>query len=422
LEDPERYQTVYSRYTGSAAAPTAGLHFTKELLEELIRSEGYRYSDFAFLYGANAQSRVFEEILIQKGLPYQVVGGQRFYDRKEIRDLLSYLKLVYNPNDRISLRRVINTPRRGIGETTVERFLSFIETEGLSTMDAFRRVGEVPGLTGRAVKALAGFAAFLEEILVLQERLSISHLTQEILNKSGYLASLQQEGTVEAESRLENLNEFLSITTGFEKESDDQTLGAFLETVALVADVDHYQEQESITLMTIHSAKGLEFPVVFLVGMEEGLFPHSRSLLDEAELEEERRLCYVGMTRARQRLYLSYAQMRTLYGNTQYQVPSRFIQEIPAALLLRPEETAQEPAVETRGVQFLKPTASVPSPPGIAGSVTYRPGEKVIHRKWGQGTIITVEGSGQDAKVKVAFPGLGIKELLVELAPLEKVE
>lgn len=392
-------------------------------LEELIRTEGYRYSDFAFLYRTNAQSRVFEEVLIQKGLPYQVVGGQRFYDRKEIRDLLSYLKLVYNPNDRISLRRVINTPKRGIGEATLERFFSFMEAQGLNTREAFRRVAEVPGLTGRAGQALAGFAAFLEEMLTLKENLSVSNLTRAILDKSGYLASLQQEGTVEAESRLENLNEFLSITAGFEKESDDQSLGAFLETVALVAEVDQYQEQESITLMTIHSAKGLEFPVVFLVGMEEGIFPHSRSLMEETELEEERRLCYVGMTRARQRLYLSYAQMRTLYGNFQYQVPSRFIQEIPAALLRRREATAPEPlGTGTHGSRSLPPAAAPPAALRPAGSVTYRPGDKVFHRKWGQGTVITVEGSGQEAKVKVAFPGLGIKELLVELAPLEKVD
>ncbi|HHW12816.1 MAG TPA: DNA helicase PcrA [Firmicutes bacterium] len=409
-------------------------------LEELVRTEGYRYSDFAFLYRTNAQSRVFEEVLIQKGLPYQVVGGLRFYDRKEIRDLLSYLKLIYNPNDRISLRRVINTPKRGIGETTVERFFSFMDTAGLNTMEAFRRVAEIPGITGRAAQTLTGFAAFLEEMLTLKETLSVSNLTRAVLNKSGYLPSLQQEGTVEAESRLENLNEFLSITAGFEKESDDQTLGAFLETVALVADVDQYQEQESITLMTIHSAKGLEFPVVFLVGMEEGIFPHSRSLLDEAELEEERRLCYVGMTRARQRLYLSYAQMRTLYGNFQYQVPSRFIQEIPPALLQRRERTEQEPPAVAGYGRFFRPAAmtapgapAVPSAPntpaaptssapGADKPITYCPGDKVIHRKWGQGTIITVDGTGQGAKVKVAFPGLGIKELLVELAPLEKVE
>jgi len=398
-------------------------------LEELVRTEGWKYSDFAFLYRTNAQSRVFEEVLIQKGLPYQVVGGQRFYDRKEIRDLLSYLKLVYNPNDRISLRRVINTPKRGIGETSVERFLAFSDEHGLNIIEAFQRVNEATVLTGRARKALTGFYEFLDEMLSLRETTPVSLLTQQVMERSGYLKSLREEGTVEAESRLENLNEFLSITVEFEKGSDDQSLGAFLETVALVADVDQYEQgQEGITLMTIHSAKGLEFPVVFLVGLEEGIFPHSRSLLDEGELEEERRLCYVGMTRARRRLYLSYALMRTLYGNTQYQVPSRFLQEIPSSLLRSPEQAARESAA---GDASFPASVSLTSAPGGAVSpaeegrnkpVNYRPGDKVVHRKWGRGTIITVEGVGQEAKVKVAFPGLGIKELLVELAPIAKVE
>ncbi|HBR35267.1 MAG TPA: DNA helicase PcrA [Firmicutes bacterium] len=396
-------------------------------IEELVRTEGLKFSDFALLYRTNAQSRVLEEILIQKGMPYQVIGGQRFYDRKEIRDLLSYLKLVYNPNDRVSLRRVINMPKRGIGETTVERFFTFIEDEQISTVEAFSRVGETPGLTSRAVNALTGFGQFLKAMLALGETEPISLLTKRIMEESGYLESLRQEGTVEAESRMENLNEFLSITTEFEKESDDQTLGAFLETVALVADVDQYQqEQAGITLMTIHSAKGLEFPVVFLVGMEEGIFPHSRSLLDEAEIEEERRLCYVGMTRARRRLFLSYALVRTLYGNTQYQVPSRFIQEVPTALLNGMEKQKTEstaPAEPNLGSR--RPygaAASSTAQERSAGAVHYQPGDKVVHRKWGQGTIITMEGEGQEARIKVAFPGLGIKELLVDLAPLEKVE
>lgn len=398
-------------------------------LEELVRTEGWKYSDFAFLYRTNAQSRVFEEVLIQKGLPYQVVGGLRFYDRKEIRDLLSYLKLVYNPNDRISLRRVINIPKRGIGETSVERFFAFADEQGLNMLEAFQRVGEATTLNSRAHKALAAFYQFLEEMLCLRETVPVSVLTQRVMERSGYLESLRREGTVEAESRLENLNEFLSITVQFEKESDDQSLGAFLETVALVADVDQYQQgQEGITLMTIHSAKGLEFPVVFLVGLEEGIFPHSRSLLDEAELEEERRLCYVGMTRARQRLYLSYAVMRTLYGNTQYQIPSRFLQEIPPSLLRTPEKAALEPAggdpLARTPVSAFPTTAQPLSPAGprTDAPVRYRPGDKVIHGKWGKGTVITVEGEGHEAKVKVAFPGLGIKELLVELAPLAKVE
>jgi len=410
-------------------------------IEELVRTEGWKYADFALLYRTNAQSRVFEEVLVQKGLPYQVVGGLRFYDRKEIRDLLSYLKLVYNPNDRISFRRVINTPKRGIGEASVERFLAFADEQGLTLLEAFQRMGEAAVLNSRAQKAMNAFYQFLEEMLFLRETVPVSALTKQVMEKSGYLESLRKEGTVEAESRLENLNEFLSITAQFEKESDDQSLGAFLETVALVADIDQYQqEQEGITLMTIHSAKGLEFPVVFLVGLEEGIFPHSRSLMEEAELEEERRLCYVGMTRARRRLYLSYAVMRTLYGNTQYQVPSRFLQEIPSALLRFPEKETMGPAAGDMPFRIPFAAASVPagptSPagrPSAAGplfpagprqgtTVNYRPGDKVLHGKWGKGTVITVEGEGQEAKVKVAFPGLGIKELLVELAPLTKVE
>jgi DNA helicase-2/ATP-dependent DNA helicase PcrA len=388
-----------------------------ETLENLVQREGWQYADFAFLYRTNAQSRVFEEVLIQKGLPYQVVGGLRFYDRKEIRDLLSYLKLVYNPNDRISLRRVINTPKRGIGEKSVERFFAFADGQGLSIIEALARVSEVPALTGRAVKALSGFYQFLDEMLTLRETTTVSFLTRRIMEASGYIESLRQEGTVEAESRLENLNEFLSITAEFEKESADQTLGAFLETVALVADVDQYQEeQEGITLMTIHSAKGLEFPVVFLVGMEEGIFPHSRSLMDEAELEEERRLCYVGMTRARRRLYLSYASMRTLYGNTQYQMASRFLQEIPSTLLCFPENLTSASAPEEVCAQPIVSTEVSPAGQRESPPVSYQPGDKVVHRKWGKGTVITVEGD----RVKVAFPGLGIKELLVDLAPLEK--
>ncbi len=385
-------------------------------LESLIGKEGRKFSDFALLYRTNAQSRVFEEVFIQKGIPYKVVGGQRFYDRKEIRDLLSYLKLVYNPNDRISLRRVINTPKRGIGETTVERLFTFLEESGLSILEGLNQVAEASTLTNRAITLLTRFYQFLQEMVVLKETATISELTKRIMEDSGYLGSLQQEDTVEAESRLENLNEFLSITTGFEKESEDKSLGAFLETVALVADVDNYnQEQDGVTLMTIHSAKGLEFPVVFLVGMEEGVFPHSRSLLDQAELEEERRLCYVGMTRACQQLYLTYAVMRTLYGNTQYGVASRFLQEIPDELLAKPGESKQATALQRK--------LTAPNSKREEGKtlVIYRPGDKITHRKWGCGTIISVQGEGKNSSAKVAFPGLGIKELLLDLAPIDKI-
>lgn len=386
------------------------------MIENLISEEGRKFSDFALLYRTNAQSRVFEEVFIQKGLPYQVIGGQRFYERKEIRDLLSYLKLVYNPNDRVSLRRAINTPKRGIGEATFERLVGFLDDCGGGTLEGLNRIEEAPALTRRAINPLQKFGSFLQKMVSLQATVGISELTQNIMEESGYLRNLQQEGTVEAESRLENLSEFLSITTEFEKGSEDKSLAAFLETVALVADVDQFhQEQDGVTLMTIHSAKGLEFPVVFLVGMEEGVFPHSRSLMDQAELEEERRLCYVGMTRACQRLYLTYAVMRTLYGTTQYGVASRFLQEIPNRLLFRPGEDG--------GVDSTKRTISAPAAENAKSKpVSFSPGDKISHRKWGIGTIISLQGAGEEASAKVAFPGLGIKELLLALAPIEKVK
>ena len=386
-------------------------------IEQLIREEGRQFSDFALLYRTNAQSRVFEEVFIQKGLPYQVVGGLRFYERKEIRDLLSYLKLVYNPNDRVSLRRVINTPKRGIGEVTFERLIGYLDEYGYGTLEGLSRLEEAPALTRRAINPLQTFGQFLQKMVALQAEVGISVLAQRVMEESGYLRSLQAEGTVEAESRLENLREFLSITVEFEKESEDKSLAAFLETVALVADVDQFQqEQDGVILMTIHAAKGLEFPVVFLVGMEEGVFPHSRSLLDPAELEEERRLCYVGMTRACQRLFLTYAGMRTLYGTTQFSVASRFLQEIPKHLLCWPGEDEKK--------DFNRRPVSAPpaAPKARSVPVDFNPGDKISHRKWGIGTIITVQGSGEEASAKVAFPGLGIKELLLALAPIEKVK
>ncbi len=394
-------------------------------IERLIAEEGRQFSDFALLYRTNAQSRVFEEVFIQKGLPYQVVGGLRFYDRKEIRDLLSYLKLVYNPNDRISLRRVINTPKRGIGETTFERLIGFLDENGYGTLEGLDRLAEAPDLTRRAITPLQAFGQFLQKMVAMRDVVGISELTQRIMEESGYLRSLQTEGTVEAESRLENLREFLSITVEFERESDDKSLAAFLETVALVADVDQFhQENDGVVLMTIHAAKGLEFPVVFLVGMEEGVFPHSRSLLEPAELEEERRLCYVGMTRARQRLFLTFAGMRMLYGSIQYSVASRFLQEIPGHLLDWPG--VGEKADFTR--RPLSPDLAPPAAPKVQAPKVQRPpdsfspGDKIFHQKWGTGTIISVHGTGEDASAKVAFPGLGIKELLLALAPIEKVK
>lgn len=379
-------------------------------IEALVAKEGRSLSDFALLYRINAQSRSFEDLLIAKGIPYKVVGGTRFYDRREIRDILAYLRLVYNPKDRVSLRRVINSPKRGIGAVTQEKVISFLDASGLTLMEGLSRIDEAPGLSGRALKAVAEFYDLLCLAMELKEVESVSRLTKTILEKSGYLHELRAEETVEAKSRLENLDEFLAVTAEFEKESDDRSLGAFLETVALVAEVDDYQQdQQTVTLMTVHSAKGLEFPVVFLVGLEEGTFPHSRSLMEEAEIEEERRLCYVGMTRAQERLCLTHASMRTLYGGTKYCIPSRFISEIPPETLLQSAKGPEKSSTQIRGGEEPKKT-----------EMTLTPGDRVSHGKWGVGTVVSIKGAGEEAEATVAFPGLGIKKLLLALAPLTK--
>ena len=389
-------------------------------IERLVATEGYSLSDCALLYRTNAQSRSFEEVLGQKGLPYQVVGGLRFYERKEIRDILAYLRLVHNPQDRVSLRREINVPRRGIGEGTVDRFLTFLDENGFSLLEGLERAAEAPGLTGRAVKALNGFHRFFREIYDQRDQLPVSRLTKEILEKSGYLRELREEDTVEARSRLENLDEFLALTSGFEmSSSDDPSLARFLEQVALVADVDHYdREQNGITLMTIHSAKGLEFPVVFLVGMEEGIFPHSRSLMETAEIEEERRLCYVGMTRAKERLYLTYALTRTLYGGRQLATPSRFLKEISSL-----EEISPLQVSSSQGFSGPGGSRPVPAAPGQAVDKPVRSlGDEVVHAKWGRGVVVALREMDGDTVVTVAFPGNNLKQILLSLAPLEKVE
>jgi len=385
-------------------------------IEGMVNS-GRSYADFALLYRTNAQSRSFEEVLIQKGIPYKVVGGLRFYDRREIRDILSYLRLVYNLQDRVSLRRMINTPKRGIGAATVERLIGYLEDTGLPLLEGLSRIHEAQTLSTRAVKLLTTFYHFLLEIVQLREKVGVSRLTKEILESSGYLEQLKAEDTVEAKSRLENLDEFLALTAKFERESDDKSLGAFLETVALVADVDNYdREQAGVTLMTIHSAKGLEFPVVFLVGMEEGIFPHSRAMMDSGEIEEERRLCYVGMTRAREKLFLTYTVLRNLYGGTQYAIPSRFLNEISDRLLDKPRERSFATGAKGNPSLDSKKTKST-----AKSGLELKAGDKVAHQKWGIGTVIALKGQGEDTQVTVAFPGLGLKELILSFAPLEKV-
>ncbi len=393
-------------------------------INRLVQETGCRYSDFALLYRTNAQSRSFEEAMMGRNLPYRVIGGVRFYERKEIKDILAYLRLIYNPADKVSLSRIINVPKRGIGEASLDRFLYFLEDNHYTLMEGFEHLNEIPSLTARGIKPLQEFHRLLAGWIDKRDGISVKDLTEVVLHESGYLMDLRNEGTIEAQGRLENLDEFVALTVEFERNSDDKSLAAFLESVALVADIDNYEtDSDAVVLMTLHSAKGLEFPVVFLVGLEEGLFPHNRSLMESRELEEERRLCYVGITRAKQRLYITHANMRTIYGSFNHSVPSRFLIELPKETITNIKGVRKEAERSAGAVK--KPSVSGPKVATSVSSVDIADisvGCKVNHPKWGIGTVVTKEGSGPDAQVKVAFPGLGIKSLVLCYANLEKLD
>lgn len=304
--------------------------------------QGQAYQNHAILYRTNAQSRVIEEILIKSDIPYQIVGGIKFYDRKEIKDLLAYLRLLSNPDDDISLTRIINVPKRGLGDTTVGKLAAAAAAQGVSIFRALQTVDDL-GFAGRTRNTLVEFYDMIEALHRMVEFLSVTELTEKILELSQYRLELQNENTLESRSRLENIDEFLSVTMEFEKNNEDKSLVSFLTDLALIADIDSVNDEEersdAVVLMTMHSAKGLEFPTVFIIGMEEGVFPHSRAFQDNDELEEERRLAYVGITRAEKQLFLSCARMRTLFGRTNANAPSRFLEEIPEELK---EDTVRE--------------------------------------------------------------------------------
>jgi DNA helicase II / ATP-dependent DNA helicase PcrA len=411
-ENPEGKPITY--YEAMNEADEA--QFVAGRIQEAIESGARRYSDFAVLYRTNAQSRVIEEMLLKANIPYQIVGGLKFYDRKEIKDILAYLRVIANPDDDLSLLRIINVPKRGIGASTIDKLVRYAAEHELSLFEALGEL-EMIGLSAKATGALAAFRGQLEQWTQLQEYVSVTELVEEVLDKSGYRDMLKAERTIEAQSRLENLDEFLSVTKHFENASDDKSLIAFLTDLALISDLDELngndqtEEGDAVVLMTLHAAKGLEFPVVFLIGMEEGIFPHNRSLDDEDEMEEERRLAYVGITRAEEELVLTSAQMRTLFGNIQMNPPSRFLNEIPAHLL----ET-----VSRRQMTASRPVVSRPQVNGAVG--VWKVGDRANHRKWGIGTVVSVRGEGDDQELDIAFPSpIGIKRLLAKFAPIEKV-
>ena len=405
-------------------------------MKELIKQENRKLSDMAILYRTNAQSRVMEEVLLKSNIEYSIVGGTKFYDRKEIKDILAYLRLIANPDDDISLQRVINVPKRGIGSTSVDKMANFAATHDISINQGLDSV-ELMGLSPKITKAVAEFRDLVRGYTQMQEYLSVTELVEEVLDKTGYRDMLKAENTIESQSRLENIEEFLSVTKNFEESSEDKSLVGFLTDLALVADIDKLDDDggqaDAVVLMTLHSAKGLEFPIVFLIGLEEGVFPHSRSLLEEAEMEEERRLAYVGITRAEQQLYITNAQMRTLYGRTNMNAPSRFIKEIPVELLegmdpVKPKsrmasrasgstlQSQKQPFTSRR--PSLRPTIKATGGEGEGWKV----GDKAQHGKWGTGTVVSVKGEGEGMELDIAFPSpTGIKRLLAKFAPITKV-
>ncbi|WLD93745.1 DNA helicase PcrA [Alkalihalobacillus sp. AL-G] len=409
-------------------------YFVVGKIKDMIQSGSRKPSQIAILYRTNAQSRVMEEALVKSNITYTIVGGTKFYDRKEIKDILAYLRLIANPDDDISLSRIINVPRRGIGASTLDKIVQYAADHDLSLMDAIGEIEQI-GLSARFVNSLSEFRNLLMNWAKMQEYLSVTELTEEVLDKTGYKDMLKNEKSIEAQSRLENLDEFLTVTQEFEKRNDDKSLVAFLTDLALVADIDKMDEDEEenkkkdgVVLMTLHSAKGLEFPVVFLMGLEEGIFPHSRSLFEEDEMEEERRLAYVGITRAEEELYLTNARMRTLYGKTNTNAPSRFINEIPDELVESlSEEQKTVPWMKTSGAG--NPTSPqqrrtshriTPAKPG-SETLDWRVGDKAKHGKWGVGTVVSTKGEGDSLELDIAFPQpTGIKRLLAKFAPIEK--
>lgn len=456
------------------------------------RQSGRRHDDHAILYRTNAQSRVIEEILIKSEIPYQIVGGIKFYDRKEIKDILAYLRLVSNPDDDISLLRIINEPKRGLGDTTMAKVQAEAQQRGISI---FRLLNEGDGLLGdglyhldiqtRAKVALGEFRDMMRNLTAMVDYLSVTELTEKMLELTDFRAEFIRENSLESKSRLENIEEFLSVTQEFENRNEDKSLVAFLTDLALIADIDSMNKDEeedadAVILMTMHSAKGLEFPVVFIIGMEEGVFPGSRAFLDNEEMEEERRLAYVGITRAEKKLYLTCARSRLLYGRTNSNAPSRFLEEIPNQLKeatvagggrsgspyggyasrlggsggsngvasggfgsrgssfggtsgagtgasasgfgARPGfgTPASQGAGIVRPVASAAPASAAAKPSG--GALSVGAGDKVQHAKWGVGTVVAVKGTGNDMELQIAFPApVGVKRLLAAFAPVTKV-
>ncbi|RKQ34621.1 DNA helicase PcrA [Oceanobacillus halophilus] len=433
-DNPDGQKINY--YQGSTEREEA--LFITNKIQELTGQEGYSPGDIAILYRTNAQSRAIEDTFVKSGITYQMVGGTKFYDRKEIKDMLAYLRLITNPDDDISFERVVNEPKRGIGKTSIEKIRAYAMEHDISFFQTTQEV-DFTGVSKKAANALAEFGKLIKTLTQQQEFLTATDMVEAVLERTGYEQMLKNENSLESQSRLENLEEFMTVTKDFEQTAEDKTLVAFLTDLALIADIDKVDEEdpdneEKVTLMTLHAAKGLEFPIVFLIGMEESVFPHRRSLMDDEEMEEERRLAYVGITRAEQILFLTHAKMRTLFGRTNMNPVSRFINEIPQELVEGIEQQRESMfgsssfGKSTFGIPKEKPA---PSPvrrkaermqkTSGAESKSWASGDKAVHKKWGVGTVVKVQGEGENMELDVAFPApVGIKRLLAKFAPITK--
>ena len=439
--------------------------YIAQQIEHLKREEYYKYSDFAILYRMNTQSRAIEEILRRESIPYKIIGGLKFYERKEIKDIISYLRLIQNPSDNLSLKRIINEPKRGIGKTSLDKIEELSNNSGVPMYEIIKNA-EQYGLN-RVFLNSREFVNAIEELRVKKDDIKISDLIKETLKKSGYTKALEDENTIEAENRIENLDEFLTVAIEFEDESADNKLSDFLEGITLSSDIDNMEEtEETVTLMTLHSAKGLEFPVVFLVGMEEGIFPGYKSIGEPKELEEERRLCYVGITRAKEHLFLTCSKQRTIFGSTSCNQVSRFLREIPSDLLDGYDDALGEKQegngnifgdskyswtygsrdngnIKTYKVDKNEPKVAAASSSSnnngfmfrtaenFLNSLTkkssgsnvdlskYKTGVRIYHKKFGEGVISNVEPEGDDLKVDIQFDKVGHKRLMAKFANLE---
>lgn len=411
------------------------------------------YSEMAVLYRTHAQSRVIEEMLMRAGIPYKVFGGTRFYDRREVRDALAYLRLIVNPADDISLKRIINVPKRAIGDATVTALDEAARAEGVPIFSVLSCLPDTLG--SRPKKCVGDFTALIFELMSQKDQMKLSEYVDYVITRAGLKQQFENEDGEEAETRLQNLNEFVGSATEFEKQSDDKSLEAFLENVSLVSDLDRETDApQYVTLMTLHTAKGLEFEAVFLAGMEEGIFPSARSLQEEGRMEEERRLCYVGLTRAKKNLYLSCARRRMLYNQITHNAPSVFLREIPSRLMKddfrqmqrtgystpvyssRPQAPAygggarpvQQSPVTTKVGGLNIPGvskgfgASVTGPAAETNLVLYKPGDRVLHKKFGTGTVQSVSGKGAGTRITIAFPVYGVREFSLAIAPIAKLE